>query len=43
MENPDIIVLFEAPKIIPPEFRLYYDERGDVLLRFLTEQFKKAF
>lgn len=25
------IVIFEAPKIIPPEFRLYYDEKGNVI------------
>lgn len=27
----DEIVLFEAPKIIKPEFRLYYDDIGNVL------------
>ena len=29
--NEDVIILFEAPKIIPPEFRLYYDDQGKVL------------
>jgi hypothetical protein len=27
----DIVVLFEAPKIIAPEFRLYYNDKGEVL------------
>ena len=28
----DIIILWEAPKIVPPEFRLYYDkETGKVI------------
>ena len=26
-----MIILWEAPKIIPPEFRLYYDEKGKVI------------
>jgi len=30
-DNQDVIILFEAPKIIPPEFRLYYDDQGKVL------------
>jgi hypothetical protein len=29
--NDDVIILWEAPKIIPPEFRLYYDDRGQVI------------
>lgn len=29
--NDDILILWEAPKIIPPEFRLYYDEAGKVI------------
>lgn len=30
--NEEFIVIFEAPKIIPPEFRLYYDkETGKVV------------
>jgi hypothetical protein len=29
--NQDVVILFEAPKIIPPEFRLYYDDQGKVL------------
>ncbi len=27
----EVIVLWEAPKIIPPEFRLYYDDKGAVV------------
>jgi hypothetical protein len=27
----EIIILWEAPKIEPPEFRLYYDEHGAVI------------
>lgn len=27
----DYVIIFEAPKIIPPEFRLYYDETGRVI------------
>jgi hypothetical protein len=27
----EYVVLFEAPKIVPPEFRLYYDEKGKVI------------
>lgn len=29
--NDDTIVIWEAPKIVPPEFRLYYDESGKVI------------
>jgi hypothetical protein len=31
MKDEDVIVLFEAPKIVQPEFRLYYGEQGEVL------------
>lgn len=33
MQNDDeeIIIIWEAPKIVPPEFRLYYDEAGKVI------------
>jgi len=31
MSNNDHFVFFEAPKIEPPEFRLYYDDEGKVL------------
>lgn len=31
MQDEDIVVIWEAPKIVPPEFRLYYDESGKVL------------
>jgi hypothetical protein len=27
----DYIIIWEAPKIVPPEFRLYYDEAGKVV------------
>lgn len=34
-QNPDnpneFVIIWEAPKIIPPEFRLYYDDAGRVL------------
>lgn len=26
----ETVIIWEAPKIIPPEFRLYYDEKGHV-------------
>jgi hypothetical protein len=31
MMNDDVVILWEAPKIVPPEFRLYYDEKGNVV------------
>jgi len=27
----DIVIFWEAPKIVPPEFRLYYDDAGKVI------------
>jgi hypothetical protein len=30
-QNEEYILVFEAPKIIAPEFRLYYDEAGKVV------------
>lgn len=30
-ENIETVIIWEAPKIIPPEFRLYYDEKGNVV------------
>jgi hypothetical protein len=27
----DVIIIWEAPKIVPPEFRLYYDDAGKVI------------
>ena len=27
----EVVVIWEAPKIVPPEFRLYYDENGNVI------------
>jgi hypothetical protein len=29
--NQDYVIIFEAPKIEKPEFRLYYDEKGRVI------------
>ena len=29
--NDDVVIVWEAPKIIPPEFRLYYDDKGNVV------------
>jgi hypothetical protein len=32
MENQEeYILIWEAPKVVPPEFRLYYDDTGKVL------------
>jgi hypothetical protein len=31
MEEQEQIIVWEAPKIIPPEFKLYYDENGKVI------------
>jgi hypothetical protein len=33
----DYIVIWEAPKIVPPEFRLYYDDKGSVVC-YTTEK-----
>ena len=30
-DDNDVIIIWEAPKIIPPEFRLYYDDAGKVV------------
>lgn len=30
-EEQDYVMIFEAPKIAPPEFRLYYDDNGRVV------------
>jgi hypothetical protein len=27
----DVVIVWEAPKIIAPEFRLYYDDKGNVI------------
>ena len=29
--NEEHIIIWEAPKIVPPEFRLYYDDKGKVI------------
>lgn len=38
MNNDDIIILWEAPKIDPPEFRLYYDEETGKVLFYTCEK-----
>jgi hypothetical protein len=30
-QQEEYILTWEAPKIEPPEFRLYYDEKGNVI------------
>ena len=30
-DEKEFVILWEAPKIIPPEFRLYYDDKGKVI------------
>lgn len=30
-DNEDRVIIFEAPKIIAPEFRLYYNDKGEVI------------
>jgi hypothetical protein len=30
-DKEDYVILWEAPKIVPPEFRLYYDDKGKVI------------
>ena len=30
-EEQDYVIVWEAPKLIPPEFRLYYDDKGAVV------------
>lgn len=27
----ETVIIWEAPKIVPPEFRLYYDDKGHVI------------
>ena len=34
----DCIIIWEAPKIVPPEFRLYYDDAGRVIT-YTSEKF----
>lgn len=34
----DFILVFEAPKIVPPEFRLYYDEETGKALFYTCEK-----
>lgn len=37
-EQDDILILWEAPKIIPPEFRLYYDEETGKVICYTCEK-----
>lgn len=30
-DDQDYVIIWEAPKIEPPEFRLYYDDKGNVV------------
>lgn len=34
----DIIILWEAPKIVPPEFRLYYDKQTGKVICYTCEK-----
>lgn len=34
----DYVLVFEAPKIVPPEFRLYYDEETGKVLFYTCEK-----
>ena len=31
MSDEEYVIVWEAPEVVKPEFRLYYDERGNVL------------
>lgn len=31
MIEEETVIIWEAPKIVPPEFRLYYDDKGHVV------------
>jgi hypothetical protein len=43
INNPsEVLIVWEAPKIEPPEFRLYYDELGKVVC-YSCEKLKGAF
>lgn len=37
-EEKDYVMIFEAPKIVPPEFRLYYDEETGKVLFYTCEK-----
>lgn len=37
-DTEDYVLVFEAPKIIPPEFRLYYDEETGKVLFYTCEK-----
>ena len=38
MTDEDYVLVFEAPKIEPPEFRLYYDEETGKVLFYTCEK-----
>lgn len=42
-EQEEWIILFEAPKIIPPEFRLYYDETTGKVLFYTCDKPEGAY
>ena len=37
-QDDEVIVLWEAPKIVPPEFRLYYDEDTGKVIFYTCEK-----
>lgn len=37
-KDDDILILWEAPKIVPPEFRLYYDETNGKVICYTCEK-----
>jgi hypothetical protein len=39
----EYILLFEAPKIVPPEFRLYYDEQTGKVLFYTCDKPEGSF
>lgn len=42
-DQEEYIILFEAPKIIPPEFRLYYDESTGKVLFYTCDKPEGSF
>lgn len=42
MSTNDHVIVWEAPVIVPPEFRLYYDEHGKVVC-YTTEKLEGNF
>ena len=37
-QDDEVIIFWEAPKIIPPEFRLYYDEETGKVITYSCEK-----